>query len=71
MNDYKDLITQLKNQKEELGLSQSQIAERMQTERIRVNELLSSRKSNMTVKTLINLCNALQLKIILDDSTLK
>lgn len=65
MNNYIELINQLKDRKEELGLSQTQIAEIMQTERVRVNELFSSRKTNMTVKTFIKLCDALEIKIIL------
>lgn len=52
MKDYVDLIQQLKERKDELGLTQAEIAELMQTERIRVNELFSDRKTNMTVKTL-------------------
>lgn len=68
MNDYNDLIKQLKAQKEELGLSQTQIADIMQTERVRVNELFSSQKTNMTVKTFIKLCNALKVKINLTET---
>lgn len=63
MHDYNNLIQQLKDRKEELGLTQDQIAARMQTERVRVNELFSSKKTNMTVKTLIKLCNALDVDI--------
>lgn len=63
MQDYNNLIKQLKDRKEELGLTQEQIAERMQTERVRVNELFSSKKNNMTVKTLLKLCNALDVDI--------
>ena len=63
MKDYKNLIQQLQDRKEDLGLTQAQIAESMQTERVRVNELFSSKKTNMTVKTLIKLCNALKVTI--------
>lgn len=63
MQDYNNLIKQLKDRKEELGLTQEQIAERMQTERVRVNELFSSKKNNMTLKTLLKLCNALDVDI--------
>lgn len=68
MNDYNDIIKQLNNRKEELGLTQAQIAEHMQTERVRVNELFSERKTNMTVKTLLKLCNALKVKINLTET---
>lgn len=67
MKDYIDLIEQLKERKNELGLTQAQIAEHMQTERVRVNELFSDRKTNMTVKTLLKLCNALKLRINLTE----
>ncbi|MBK6860829.1 MAG: helix-turn-helix transcriptional regulator [Saprospiraceae bacterium] len=63
MQDYNNLIQQLKARKEELGLTQAEIAFIMQIERVRVNELFSSRKTNMTVKTLIKLCNALDVSI--------
>lgn len=63
MKEYSILIQQLKIRKDELGLTQAQIAEHMQTERVRVNELFSKRKTNMTVKTLLKLCNALKVKI--------
>ena len=63
MQDYNNLIQQLKARKEELGLTQAEIAYKMQIERVRVNELFSSRKTNMTVKTLIKLCNALDVSI--------
>ncbi|MBK8243278.1 MAG: helix-turn-helix transcriptional regulator [Saprospiraceae bacterium] len=63
MQDYNNLIQQLKDRKEALGLTQEQIADRMQTERVRVNELFSSKKTNMTVKTLLKLCNALNITI--------
>ncbi len=65
MKDYINLIQLLKERKDELGLTQAQIAEHMKTERVRVNELFSEKKTNMTVKTLLKLCNALQLKITL------
>lgn len=68
MKDYVDLIQQLKERKDELGLTQAEIAELMQTERIRVNELFSDRKTNMTVKTLLKLCNALKVKINLTET---
>lgn len=67
MDDYRKLINQLKTRKEDLDLTQAQIAEHMQTERVRVNELFSDRKTNMTVKTLLKLCNALKLKINLTE----
>jgi transcriptional regulator with XRE-family HTH domain len=63
MPEYDKIVKQLKDRKKELGLTQAQIAERMQVERVRVNELFSSKKTNMTVKTLINLCNALNVTI--------
>lgn len=63
MQDYNNLILQLKNRKEELGLTQAQIADKMQAERVRVNELFSSKKTNMTVKTLLKLCDALEVSI--------
>ncbi|MBK8451697.1 MAG: helix-turn-helix transcriptional regulator [Saprospiraceae bacterium] len=63
MQDYKNLIQQLKDRKEELGLTQAQIADRMQTERVRVKELFSPKKTNMTVKTLLKLCDALEVSI--------
>ena len=68
MQDYTDLFQQLKTRKEELGLSQAEIAYKMQIERVRVNELFSSRKTNMTVKTLIKLCNALNVSICFPNS---
>lgn len=68
MNDYNELIKQLNSRKEELGLSQTELAEIMQTERVRVNELFSNRKTNMTVKTLLKLCNALKVKINLTET---
>lgn len=67
MDDYRKLINQLKTRKEDLDLTQAQIAEHMQTERVRVNELFSDRKTNMTVKTLLKLCNALKLRINLTE----
>lgn len=70
MKEYQDLIQQLKNRQEELGLSQTEIAEIMQTERVRVNELFSTRKTNMTVKTLIKLCKALRVKIKISPITI-
>lgn len=63
MQDYSNIIQQLKARKNELGLTQAQIADRMGTERVRINELFSSNKTNMTVKTLIKLCNALNVTI--------
>lgn len=63
MQKYADLIQQLKDQKEELGLTQEQIAVKMKVERVRVNELFSPKKTNMTVKTFITLCNALNVTI--------
>ena len=63
MQDYNNLIQQLKNRKEELGLTQAQIADKMQAERVRVNELFSPKKTNMTVKTLLKLCEALSVTI--------
>ena len=68
MKDYINLIEQLKERKDELGLTQAQIAEHMQTERVRVNELFSDRKTNMTVKTLLKLCKALKLRINLTET---
>ncbi len=68
MKDYINLIQQLKERKDELGLTQAEIAEQMQSERVRVNELLSDRKTNMTVKTLLKLCNALKVKINLTET---
>ncbi|MGB3227097.1 MAG: helix-turn-helix transcriptional regulator [Saprospiraceae bacterium] len=63
MQDYNNLIQQLKDRKKELGLTQVQISDRMQTERVRVNELFSPKKTNMTVKTLLKLCDALDVTI--------
>jgi len=71
MQDYINLIQQLKDRKEELGLTQEQIADRMQTERVRVNELFSPKKTNMTVKTLLKLCNALNISIHLAPNATK
>lgn len=71
MQDYKNLIQQLKDRKEELGLTQEQIADRMQAERVRVNELFSAKKTNMTVKTLLKLCNALKITIHLAPNSTK
>ena len=45
MQDYNNLIQQLKARKEELSLTQEQIADRMEAERVRVNELFSSKKN--------------------------
>lgn len=67
MDDYRKLINQLKTRKEDLDLTQIQIAERMQIERVRVNEIFSNQKTNMTVKTLLKLCKALKVKITLTD----
>ena len=63
MQDYNNLIQQLKARKEELSLTQEQIADRMEAERVRVNELFSSKKTNMTVKTFLKLCKALNVTI--------
>lgn len=71
MHDYNNLIQQLKDRKEALGLTQEQIADRMQTERVRVNELFSSKKTNMTVKTLLKLCDALKVTIHLTPNSAK
>ncbi|MGB5025438.1 MAG: helix-turn-helix transcriptional regulator, partial [Saprospiraceae bacterium] len=69
VQDYNNLLQQLKERKEELGLTQAQIADRMQTERVRVNELFSTRKANMTVKTLLKLCCALDVNIQLTNNS--
>lgn len=71
MQDYNNLIQQLKDRKEVLGLTQEQIADRMQAERVRVNELFSSKKTNMTVKTLLKLCYALNVTIHLTPNSAK
>lgn len=68
MSDYYNLIKQLRARKEALGMTQVQIAEIMGKERVRVNELFSSKKTNMTVKTLLKLCNALNVEINLTES---
>lgn len=44
MQDYNNLIQQLKARKEELGLTQAEIAFIMQIERVRVNELFHQGK---------------------------
>ncbi len=71
MQDYNNLINQLKVRKEELSLTQEQIADRMLTERVRVNELFSPKKTNMTVKTLLKLCKALNVTIQINPNSTK
>ena len=64
--DIKDIIKAIKHIKIDNDISNGDIAERMGKSKQTVSNLLNGRQPNLTLETLLSLCNAIDCDLVID-----
>lgn len=65
-NDTKELLLEFKHIMLDKSIKQGELAERMHISKQTVSNLLNGKQLNLTLETLVNLCNALDCTLNID-----